>query len=265
MSDFHVGSAACAEEKLSEDINIIKDDPFSFWFGGGDYVDLISPSDKRWDATTVSNKFTIKDLGNLGDAQIRYVAKILEPIKHKCLGLLMGNHEKEYMKHKEQEHLQVWLCKELNTINLGYCAFMDVMFTRNPKTKGAVLSDKSEARGFTRLRKRFFLHHGAGCANTEGGKMSRLIQFMLRFSKADVYMISHLHDETGKRISTIDANERCDKIIDFEKVGVISGGYLKTYQQGMTSYGEVKGYAPTVLGAACVTIKPDRNEVRAVV
>jgi hypothetical protein len=42
---------------------------------------------------------------------------------------------------------------------------------------------------------------------------------------------------------------------------VISGSYLKTYAQGVTSYGEQKGYEPTTLGAAWVAIKPQTRDI----
>jgi hypothetical protein len=46
-------------------------------------------------------------------------------------------------------------------------------------------------------------------------------------------------------------------------VGVISGSYLKTYAQGVTTYGEQKGYEPTSLGAAWVQIHPESRRLEA--
>src|SRR4030042_2490577 len=234
LADLHIGSACCAEDKLAEDIKSINEDPFAYWCGGGDYIDAITTDDKRWDPTSVNSKrFTIADLARCGMSQMEAAADILSPIKEKCLGMLLGNHEKAYMNHKEQDDLQRWLCKTLGVINLGYCAFADIMFTRStlPQVKevGSILSHEYLAQGrLTALRKRVFLHHGAGYANTEGGKLNRLLQFMMRFPLAAIYFVGHVHDEMGKRLTILDANSRCDKIVGVEKIGLISGGYLKT-------------------------------------
>ena len=55
-------------------------------------------------------------------------------------------------------------------------------------------------------------------------------------------------DTTGKNFATR------------TKLGVISGGYLKTYTEDVTTYGEKRGYSPTVLGASQVFIRPDAED-----
>jgi hypothetical protein len=65
----------------------------------------------------------------------------------------------------------------------------------------------------------------------------------------------------GARLQVLEANADCTKLTNRTKIGVVSGSYLKTYAQGVTSYGEQKGYEPTTLGAAHVQIRPDTREV----
>jgi len=104
------------------------------------------------------------------------------------------------------------------------------------------------------------MHHGAGGAQTKGGKINRLKKFMDAF-EADIYMMGHVHDQTGTREVVLSVNHAGTKLIQKEKIGVISGGYLKTYSQDVTTYGEVAGYSPTTMGAAWVTIKPETREL----
>ena len=54
LADLHLGNRACAVNRLQRDVDEIKNDPFSFWIGGGDYAEYISPADKRFDASAVS-------------------------------------------------------------------------------------------------------------------------------------------------------------------------------------------------------------------
>jgi len=256
LSDLHLLNAACAEKELKCDIKRIAEDPYAFWFGGGDYADFIGYDDgKRFDPDCVSERLKISDLGQLGKKSVEVVYEWLSPIKEKCLGLLLGNHEKRYQCHKQQEDLHGWLCTAMGVQNLRYCAFVDVVFVRNcgrkpPEIVSAAPGDK-HCETF-----RFFLHHGAGFATTPGGKLNRLIQFMTSFD-ADVYMVGHVHDRTAKRLTALGADATCGALRDRGRVGVISGSYLKCYHEGTTSYGEMRGYTPTSLGASWVQITPN--------
>jgi len=263
LSDLHLGARACAEDRIREDVTAIKDDPFSFWLGGGDYADFIGYSDKRFDPDSVAPWVSVKDLGKLGRVGMRRARDILSPIKEKCLGLLIGNHEKHYELKTENEGLHGWLCEELHAPNLGYCALFDVVFVRDPAEKTPSLYSASpRAHGFTSQTFRVFAHHGAGYAVTPGGKMNRLVQFMMSF-EADIFFCGHIHDQIARSEPTLGADARCTKIIQHRKLGVVSGSYLMTYAQGSTSYGEQRGYRPTTLDAASVEICPETREMTA--
>ena len=63
------------------------------------------------------------------------------------------------------------------------------------------------------------------------------------------------------RLTPLCADADCTKIRNRTRLGVVSGSYLKTYAQGVTSYGEQKGYEPVTLGAAWVKINPETREM----
>lgn len=261
VADVHMLSRACAEERFRKDMQLIANDPFAFWVGGGDYAEFIGHDDgKRFDPDCVSESVTIADLGRLGRVSMERVRDAFLPIKDKCLGLLLGNHEKAFQKAHKQEDLHGWLCEEMGVRNLGYCALFDVVFLRRPKARLRILEDRPDSGNGESFR--IFAHHGAGYASTPGGKLNRLIQFMHNFD-ADVYFIGHVHDQISKRIPQLTANAQCDKIVQRDKVGVITGSYLKTYAHGTITYGEQRGYAPVPIGMRGVIIKPDKREIRA--
>jgi hypothetical protein len=262
LSDLHLGSRACAEDMIQRDINKIKENPNAYWLGGGDYCDFISHTDKRFDPDAVAESISVKDLGQLGKKSMEMAKEMFIPIRDKCLGLLYGNHELSFMKDKVQQNLHAWLCTDMGVPDLGYCCLMDVSFIRN------VYKDKKKNKSILyfenpRLGKnlgpsyciRVFAHHGSGFATTPGGKLNKLIQFMNNFD-ADVYFLGHVHDQVGRRQASITADQDCKKLIARERLGVISGSYLKTYEHGTTTYGEQKGYAPTTLGAAKIIVNP---------
>ena len=263
IADAHLGTRACCESKLIADIESVRADTHSFWLGTGDTGEYITVTDKRFDPTVLAEWVEIKDLGKLGKHIAKHVRDTFRPIKHKCLGMCYGNHEASYMKYQDQMGLHSWLCTELGVPNMEYSALFDLVFVRNPrvKTPKMYLTLLSSMEGCTRTSFRFYIHHGAGWAVTPGGKLNRLIKFMNAF-EADVYMIGHVHDQVGKRKITVGANANCTDIVARHKVGIISGSYLKTYMQGVTTYGERAGYEATALGAGFVTIKPETREVR---
>lgn len=266
LGDLHVGAAACHEKLLRADVAKIAADPRAFWFGLGDMVDCISYTDKRFDPDSVPEYMRVKDLAKLGMVLKDRVKDILWPIRHKCLGLLMGNHERKYQVAKDQVFLHELLCRELAggdsrlELGLGYCCLIDVVFCRQ-KCKTPELAPEQPNQAASRANFRFFLHHGAGYAQTPGGKLNRVVQFMNAFD-ADIYFTGHVHDKVGKRVVSITANADCTHLVQRDRLGLVTGSYLKTYGQDTITYGEQRGYRPVSLGATKVTIKPDTREMR---
>jgi predicted phosphodiesterase len=273
FSDIHWLAKACAEKEVLKTRDEILNDPFTFWIGGGDYGEFIGFGDaKRFDPDAVSERVSVADLARLGKRTYEEIRDLFAPIKHKCLGLIVGNHEKQYMRRLQQEDLHGWLCTELGVADLGYSCFMDVVFQQ---VRGQALSNgyehraslpSLESRSLSKANHagsntfRVWCHHGAGAAQTKGGKINRLTTFMRNFD-ADIFFMGHVHDQMGARLTPLCASADCTKISNRTKLGVISGSYLKTYAQGVTTYGEMKGYEPVTLGAAFVTIHPDTREM----
>ncbi len=264
-ADWHYGNKACALSHLKKDISEIADDPYSFTFLGGDHAEFINLKDPRFDPLSVPKDLTVRDYGNLGHVLMTRVRDLAWPMKNKIMGALQGNHEENYMRRQEQEGLMQWLTTELGCKYLGYSCLIDICFVRNPKafpTPTLFKPGKNDTRLNGNARKmRFYLHHGAGNATTEGGKLNAMLRFVDRF-EADCYMLAHVHDQIGKPIIKIGANSTCTKLVQKEVKGLITGSYMKTYEQGCTNYGEKKGYKPVPLGARFVKIKPDTGEMR---
>ncbi len=261
VADIHLGNSACSKKRLAEDLERIKDDPHSFWIGGGDFADYISPTDKRWAAGSIDKDLiSVKDLGRLGHHMYEQVGEMFAPIKHKCLGLAKGNHETKYMTSKEQSDLHGWLCTSLGVPDLGYSALLDLCFQRDKAHRVPRLFAGHGKIGAVETF-RVAIHHGYGSSVTPGGKLNTLIKFMNNV-EADIYFMGHVHDQKGQRLVRVAADAPCTKLITRESIGIITGSYLKTYAEGATSYGEEKGYSPTPLGAARVTIRPETRELR---
>lgn len=261
ISDIHWMAKGCAENDLRRDLKEIEHDSFSLWIGGGDYCDFIGYRDKRFDPDAIAEWVPLKKLGDLGKYGMEQIRKLFYPIRHKCLGLLLGNHEQKYEVATEHELLNSWLCAELEVPYLGYSCMFDLVFCRVPSYRGepALRSEphgKCESHSF-----RVFAHHGAGYAQTPGGKLNRLVGFMNAF-EADLYFCGHVHDRVAQKEPVLGIDKTGTRIVQRERLGVVSGSYLKTYSQGSTTYGEMKGYRPTSLGAAIAEIHPETRSMK---
>ena len=262
ITDTHIGNAGVAMGKLLADIEAIRNDPYSFWVGGGDFAEYISPTDPRFDPDCVDQQLKPRDFGKLGVVLTEKVASIFAPIKHKCIGLVFGNHEAKYMKHNNQSDLHGHLCSMLRVPNLGNCGFFDLVFVRNSRIKTPTMSLTDAATSHTRASFRGVIHHGVSGATSHIGKAKSLERAMGIFD-ADFYMLGHVHGQAIYPLVTIGANNDCTKIVERVRYGIISGTYLRTYTQGVCGYGEQKMYAPTLLGASFIRINPETRQMRA--
>ena len=246
LGDFHWGAKGCDEELIDKTIKRIQDDPHSRWIGMGDYWDLISPQDRRFDPAAVSPKHRKAYFEGMAKSMLRFAVERLMPIRRKCIGLLEGNHEFSY--NVRMDHaMSADLADSLGVPFLGYSCFKDVVFQRGDKE----------------LTLRIFAHHGAGAASTIGGKINRLGRFIDSVN-ADIILMGHVHMPADLPAVILGANADCTKIQAAVKLGVISGTYLKTYKadmSGASSYGERKGYQPTTLGSPCIIFEPGTRRV----
>ena len=264
LADFHIGNAGCHTRLLREHIEEIRTDPFSYWVGIGDYADYIGYRDGRFDPECIAQDLRISDLGQLGRVLTDKVAETLDPIRDKCLGLGFGNHEAKYMKHEEQQDLHAYLCTTLGAPNLGYSFLMDVTFLReNVPSKFGTVYAAPPATPCPASAFRLYGHHGAGAAATPSGKTRRLQVFMESFD-ADAYAVGHVHGKHALTQTIIKADRACTDLRECDRIGAITGSYLLTYKQGAAAgYGEIKGYAPSPLGAMVIDYVPDKRELSA--
>lgn len=264
-ADWHSWSRGCAEDVLKRDIAEVAADSRRFWLHGGDYAEFIGYQDKRFDPEAFNPDIRVSQLAQMGYAQAKHVRDLMRPIKGQCIGLMQGNHEKKYMQQKDAQQLHGWLCTELGVPNLGYSCIFDIVFVRKSSTKrgGRILRKcPSQAGKNDAWRVRVFAHHGAGYAQTPGGKLNKLIQAMDYFPGADLVLLAHVHDKKAQRMPRLDANRDCTEIVAHDQVGAICGAYLRTYGAGAALYGEQKLYRPVSLGGTTIRFRPDKREMR---
>jgi len=221
----------------------IEEDPKALWFGMGDFWDLVNWADPRFDPSQIAREHRRDHFEGLVKGMLDVAYKALAPIRKKCLGLLHGNHEYKYGL-KNDSALMQDLAEMLDVPFLGYSAFKDIVFRDKVKI-------------------RFYVHHGAGHAQTKGGKLNKLLRFVSS-RDADVIAMGHVHAIVDDLTPILGANDDCSSITQNTKLGIITGSYLAGYhsdEDGSSSYVERAGMDPTTLGSPCIIFVPGTGSV----
>ena len=242
FGDIHTGTIHCAEAEVRAKRDEILKTPNAYWIGMGDYAEWITSKDTRWDPSQkVVADWVEQD--NIAECQRKWIVKLFEPIKDKCIGLMYGNHENSIRRYNN-DNVHKNICDDLGVDNLGYSCFIHLTFRRRNSREAHMVKC-----AFT---------HGTGAARTEGGRINYLKRFMDAFD-AQIYGYGHVH-----HIATHSPDHLCTTenlmIKSRGKVGALTGCWFRTYTQGVVaSYGEEKVYSPTRIGCPRFVINPDKG------
>lgn len=236
--DMHIGSTNCDLKQIKEDVAEVKRLKNCYVILGGDMVEAINPSDKRFEWHGLEENFKNK-IYNLVLEQSKQVVEIFKPIKDRLLFLLEGNHEE---KCKKQYYFDAagYIAEELNIPNMGYSCFARLYFKWHKKCSVDI-----------------YAHHGIGSGRTPGAKINSIHSFSKGFN-ADIFLAGHNHGLMSDSSPVLSLSEGGNQVTLKQKsrLFVLCGTYLKTYQVGQSGYGERTGYQPTHIGSPIITIKP---------
>ena len=242
IGDIHTGAVHCAEAAIVSRVAEIKADKRALWVGMGDYMECILQNDKRFDIGGLA-LWVVKD--DIVESQRERVVEILEPIAGQCLGLLTGNHEETIHMNGEGDVTR-HLCKDLGVPYLSASAFINLKF------------DRSGSMHHVRIH----AWHGAGAAQSHGGRLMRLMS-LVNDVEADIYLMGHLHDtitHTPQRLVC-----RQGRVKSIQLIAAMTGSWMTTYTQPKagqhlnSGYGERRGYKPSRIGAPVIHIHPHKG------
>ena len=212
--------------------------------GGGDYIEAINYTDKRFDPTQIAPEYK-DDLSHAAQDQVSDMITILRPIRKRCLGLHRGNHEEclrlkyhyDVMKEFKDEWPEVPLLEDT--------AFTRLTFNRSTAGSHSFV---------------IWSAHGNVAGRKSGGKINRIEEAM-SFFDADIYLMGHGHRKMTTSLTALSCNMKGELKLDARRrVGGMTGAYFKTYIAGASTYAEKGMFSPSDLGAIKVTIDPaNRN------
>ena len=249
LGDIHLGSDNCDKRAMVRVVDEIRRNPDARWIGIGDYVEWITPKDKRWHAGGIDEQIiNLANLDRIGDAYVDAVSTILHPIMDKCWGMGKGNHEGTF----EREHhtnltqrilQQAGASGDLYT---GWACITRVCFEDDNAHRSSV---------------RVFHSHGWQAGRMAGAKVNQLDHLMGWIDGCRIYLQGHSHDRVVKTKTMLSTNPSFTKLTATDCYGAHCGSYLRTYQQNATGYGEEKGYPPVPIGPVRFYITPTQEGV----
>jgi hypothetical protein len=203
----------------------------------GDVGDFIFHGDNRFmPSVTEPNLIGVDDFL---DASIDQQAKLYG--KYPIRMISEGNHGRQILKRFGVNPAQR-LARKIGAQFGGFSGYLKVRLWHN-------------ARGCTAVY--FLFHHGSW-----GGAVIKGLGGAKRFASAfdgwDVFVYGHNHQCHVHQEPKIYCTDRGD--IDRRQTFIVnSGTFLESYEQGLTTYGEVKGYAPVSMAAPLVKVHLDRK------
>jgi len=221
--DTHFGAANQREKEFKELVKIIEKDKNGYWIGGGDFIEAITLNDKRFSPGELQRKYNLRDLNDLPRKQMKEFYNIIKPIRSRCLGLLIGNHEEKYIKYN---HFDVY----------DYLA-SDLMENHELKMggNGFILLNMGKS---CRRNVKIFCTHGEGVSTSpDDGSVINSLKRLCADKIADIYLAGHVHRLLTSVEDIIDIDS-AGNIYYPRKVYGIGGAWLKKYQIGNSGYFE---------------------------
>ena len=222
LYDAHIGANDCDVEKLVRDIDWMAKEPYLLSWNGGDFWDNAIAESV---AKPHSNDLTVND-------QYDIAKHILNPIRHKIMFAIPGNHEA-----RTARKADVDLAKIFNQ-SLGIPYARDYMFC-TIRWKG--------------LNFRLVAHHGSGAAQTPGAQRNAARKDLPWLPTIDLMWSGHLHQPLSDPIYQADIDPDTGEMVERSCMSIISPSYLRYFG----TYAATKRLAPGLRGLTVVRLQDD--------
>lgn len=247
IGDVHVGHTNFAREYFEKMMTWLYDQPNFYVLGMGDYFDEVTVKRRYYDVQQLDPDFSgmLDGKGPLKRV-VEYVEKWFKPIAEegRLLGFLEGNHD--YVTTRESGYSYVMVMAEsLGVPYLGHTTLYRLSFQRNNSQERSKLD--------------IYATHGHFSGATVGGKITKLDKVAKDFD-ADVYMMGHVHDIVAYTRPQIRLNHK-GELSERRQAFLVTGSFMRTYQEGHMGYGEPSMYSPTKIGFPKVKFWPHRRDL----
>lgn len=241
FGDIHMGNRSFDEDKYYKTIDFIKKEPHTIVIGMGDYAECINAKDKRHDYNAMDFKHIDPD------SQYAQITKDFMPIKDKIAVLLDGNHDYAFWQRHNHNYVDT-MAHDLGVPYGGISSYLRFSIKRKSSKGGAAYRQLN-----------IYAHHGWTGARTDAYKVKVIQDLSQIFPGLHLYLMGHVH-QLGEAPATVSLFvDEAGSIREWTQKYVLTGSYIKGYEEGIGSYTEARGYRPTSLGSPIIEIKPNED------
>ncbi len=243
FGDIHRFAPLCDVERWLAYLKWAKTKKNAYFLGMGDYDDLASTSERTLLSDKKFHESTLETLDNLYKKNTLKLAKELEFMRGKLIGLLGGNHYAELQSGINTDQL---LADHLNTKFLGVAAFIRLSISSDTKHRGSYSID-------------IFAHHGRGSGQLAGATINS-VEKMMNIAEADIFLSGHDHQKGVRPIEKLTLSEGNGGLRLSKRKIMLgrTGSFLKGYVENHASYIVDIAARPTELGVIKIEITPRR-------
>lgn len=246
LSDWHIGDPNSNQTRIDEVVKAVKDDPYGLAILCGDLCNTAvktSPSDIFAETASPMN-------------QCIMLVDILQPIKEKLCGAVLGNHELRVLKNDGFDPMRM-VCRELG-IEDKYCPDGELIFftfgCKHVGERGSHHGTKPQPMTYT-----CSVYHGHGGGRREGGKVNSLAD-MSGVVDADLYIAGHTHMPFVMKENYFRTNMGNHSATCIERMFVNASALLD-----YGGYGQAQGYKPASTSVPVITLNGTRRCMTATV
>lgn len=249
LGDIHEGNINHDDIAFKYAIDMIEKDDNAMVFLMGDYIEAITPDDKkRFNPITIANQYGLKDLKDLPYKQIEAVFDKLRPIQNKIKTVIIGNHEEAYMKHHYSDIYQRFIDMFDNKpTKMGYVGMIDLGL--------CIYRDRPN------VSIKITLNHGVGGGGYLPGYPINKVHQVFRWTDSDINVMGHIHRlcfDTKNILTINDGKMRIKK-----RIWGASGCFMNTYVEGQANYYEAQaGFEQVDIGMFKVRIEAYSRSVK---
>jgi len=246
LGDLHYGTKNFDQEKFDSFIKWAVKTPDLHLILMGDLGEFINHKDtRRFNPKNIINDCLL-NLGDIINFQVSRICELLEPIKDKIDGTVIGNHE-EAIQHHFVDDLYYDICKKLGILkyDLGVGGFVTYNFEH--KSGGNVKTLV------------FNIQHTMSTGRKAGGKTNRLEDLFSQY-ECDIILRGHSHDRIAvpflSHFVTKSGEHR-----ERKRLGIITGSFLKTRKSETISYADKADYPSKDRGVVIITYRPSNEDL----
>ena len=218
FGDLHLGDRCCDKKTAYNVAKEIEKNDSMYWLSTGDLLNVALKNSK----SDVYSSLSVKE-------ELNELLHLIEPIKHKCLGIVGSNHHHRF-ENEVGLNLDETICTLSSIPYLGEIAVIDVTC--------------SSCSYFIAL------HHGCGGGRSVGAKTNELQRLSEVISGADIYMQGHTHSFAHFAIEQPYIDRKRKAVQSVISHFVTTGHYLSWD----TSYAQRLKLRPAPIGSSIVTL-----------